>query len=467
MTAMKHRLCAGMLVTVITGFIFAADFPERDEYAWGFPLTVQGDAEFFAAELPLSVYRSVSDPTLRDAGVYNSDGHPVPRWLERPLPENPKIEQAVVLGLVPLYGRQADQHDQLRVLLRKDAGGIALDMNAGKGDRPAASIDGEGQVPSSYIVDLRNLEQPLEALEFAWVPLPQGFIGTVRIETSRDLQHWRSLGTPTLAELQYEDTLIEQKRVSLPDETADYLRISPQDMPESWRLEAVSGRYSEPGGIAGRESLVFGGLQSDEGESEYVFELGGFPPTDRVNLSLPGENVVVRASIFYRQDGDESWRLATSGIYYNLSRQGHIFRPEDVPVPVTRASVWKVRIDTGMTTGPVRLRLGWRPDRLLFVAQGTPPFELVTGRYKDRLEDFPQDKILGDSAIFKMLRQSGQAGSAVIGPREQLAGAQVMKARVALSVRTLILWAGLIGAVVLVGWLVYSLMKDLKREGSE
>jgi hypothetical protein len=187
-----------------------------------------------------------------------------------------------------------------------------------------------------------------------------------------------------------------------------------------------------------------------------------------VNLVLPQDNAVVRATIFSRQDEKQSWRLMTSGIFYNLSRQGKMVQSPDMPLAQARAAFWKVRIDSGMITGPVRLRLGWRPDRLLFVAQGTPPFELVTGRYNDRLEHFPQDKILGDSTIFQMLRQSGQAGSAAIGPREQLAGAQAMKAIAAVSAHTLILWAGLIGAVMLVGWLAYSLMKDLnKRKGSE
>ncbi len=411
MTTLKHRLWLGVLLTVIGGLAFPADLPEHDEYAYGFPLTVQGDAEFFAADLPLPVYRSVSDPMLRDAGVYNADGQPVPRKLEHPAVADPKVEQTSALGLVPLYGRQADQRDQLRVLLHKDASGIALDMNAGDVDRQPARDDGEEKTPSSYLVDLRQLEQPLEALEFDWIPLPQGFIGTVRLETSADLQHWRSLGASTLAELQYEDTLIEQKRVKLSGKTADYLRIIPQDMPESWRLKAVSGSYSEPGAAVERESLVFDGVQPDEGESETVFNLGGFPPSDRVNLALPDDNVVVRASIFYRTDGDETWRLCTSGIFYNLSRQGHVFSSADIPVAVARASQWKVRIDSGMTTGPLRLRLGWRPDRLLFVAQGTPPFELVTGRHKDRLEHFPQDtgpggqRDLSDVAALRAGRQ--------------------------------------------------------------
>ncbi len=65
---------------------------------------------------------------------------------------------------------------------------------------------------------------------------PQGFIGTVKVEDSDDLAHWRKLGSATLAELEFEDTRIEQRRVNLARKVSDYLRITWQDMPGTWRL---------------------------------------------------------------------------------------------------------------------------------------------------------------------------------------------------------------------------------------
>ncbi len=128
-----------------------------------------------------------------------------------------------------------------------------------------------------------------------------------------------------------------------------------------------------------------------------------------------------------------------------------------------RAGQWKIRIDSGMTAGPVRLRLGWRPDRLVFLAQGSPPFELVTGRAKDALEQFPQETVLGDNAIFRMLRESGQAGAATVGPRELIAGPDRLEISGNKPWRVWLLWAGLTGAIVLVAWLVYSLMREMRR----
>ena len=111
----------------------------------------------------------------------------------------------------------------------------------------------------------------------------------------------------------------------------------------------------------------------------------------------------------------------------------------------------------------VRLQLGWRPDRLLFLAQGSQPFELVTGRAEAALEQFPQETMLGDNAIFHMLRQSGQAGVANVGPRMLISGPDQLQISGRNSWRVWLLWAGLIGAVLVVAWLVFSLMREMKQ----
>jgi len=461
MSGRKRRALAGIWLSLAAGLAFAAPLPQRDEYAYVFPLIAQGDAEYFAVDVPLEVYQSVSDAGLRDAGVFNAAGQPVPRKFEHPQLDDSTIEQKATLGLAPLYGQLADQPDQLRVLLYKDAKGIALDMNSGEENAGAVSEGDAEETPTSYIVDLRNVPQTLQALEFDWPSVPQGFIGTVQLEDSTDLQYWQDLGAYTLAQLHYEDTAIERKRVRLNRKVANYLRVTWSGMPERWRLNSVAGIYNERDAAPERAWLTADSLLQDTKEDAYLYDIAAYPPTDRLNLILPGENVVVRASIFYRPNVDADWRLATSGIFYNISRKGVVFQPPDVQVRAARAAHWKVRIDSGRTIGPVQLRLGWRPDRLLFVAQGTPPFELVTGRLKDRLEGFPQEKILGDDAFFAMLRQSGQAGNAALGPRAPIAGSDGLNAAM-VSSRTLLLWGGLIFAVVLVGWLVYTLHRDLK-----
>ncbi len=457
------------LLAVLHGVAWAVELPSRDDYAYGFPLAIQGDAEFFAVDVPLDVYRSVTDPALRDAGVYNADRQPVPRLLERPAAAAGGAEQEIALGLIPLYGEQAQQSEQLRLLLLQEADRTRLELDT---ERSTGEDDEEEaeRVLAGYLVDARELEHSLQALELNWEPMPEGFIGAVRLDTSDDLQHWRHVGSAALADLQFEGTRIEQNRLKLARKIADYLRISWQDMPDAWRLSVVSGIYTGERPPAERAWLELEltppadtGPAETAGES--LFDAGGYPPVDRVNLLLPEGNVVVRASIYHRQQEEDRWRLAHNGIFYNLSRQGSVVQSPAAaigsgPSAFARAGHWKVRIESGTTNGPVRLQLGWRPDRLVFLAQGTPPFELVSGRAQDALQRFPQESVLGDSSIFKMLRQTGEAGEATLGARTVIAGPAGLEISETLSWKVILVWAGLLAAIAVVGWLVYSLLRE-------
>jgi len=460
MTELNRALLAAIWLATLAGAALARDLPGPDEYAYSFPLEPRGNSEFFAVDVPIGVYRSVTDPALRDAGVYNADGQPVPRLFERPAGADEDIEEQVGLGLVPLHGDEAEQPDQLRLLLQQADTGITLELDAGE------TAGTEGDLPlKAYIVDARDLDLDITALDFSWPAQPQGFIGRVQVEQSENLQSWRRLGTASLADLEYGDTRIEQNRVVLSGKASAYLRITWNNMPAGWSLDAVSGVYTLQGAPAARDELLIDATPLDDSDREFTFDAGGFPPVDRINVVLPDDNVVIRAGISYRQNDTDRWRQVHNGIFYNISRQGNALESPPASIPVTRAGQWRIKINSGATAGPLRLQLGWRPDRLVFLAQGSPPFELVAGRAQDRVEGYPQDAVLGDRSIFTMLRESGRAGDASLGTRELRGGPDQLEVAATRTWRVALLWAGLVAAIVLVGWLVFSLMREMREKG--
>ena len=84
------KLMIWIILMANAGLSAAAELPGRGEYAFGFPLLTEGDSEFFTVDLPIAVYQSVADSALRDAGVFNADGQPVPRVFEHKPPEAEK-----------------------------------------------------------------------------------------------------------------------------------------------------------------------------------------------------------------------------------------------------------------------------------------------------------------------------------------------------------------------------------------
>jgi hypothetical protein len=432
------------------------DIPDRAAYAWQFPITIEQSAEFVATDIPLEVYRSASDSFLRDVGVYNAAGQAVPRIIRQHEEKPEDVEHRLALGIVPLYGELEQSQERLRLLMESNQSGTRLHFDSGAlaSEQPAESLQ-------AYIVDLRDLEdETFTYLEFEWADSEAGFIGNIFVQQSDDLSRWRSLAHGTLADLEFEGTRIERNRVETHRETGDFLRITWSDMPEGWKLDSLTGIRRERGPDDEREWLVLTPVERSEDGREFIFDIRGFPPVDRANLVLAGNNVVVRASLDFRSGPESNWRRAHQGLFYNISRAGNEITSDPARLAIYRNSQWKVRIHSGRVDGNVKLRLGWRPEQLMFLHQGEPPFTLSSGRAQDSVENYPQHRLLGDNSLFTMLLDAGEPGRATVGTRSEAAGAVVMEGARTWTWRTVVVWIGLIGAVLFVGWMVWSLMRE-------
>lgn len=455
---MNARFRVFALATVLGfGSAYASDdIPDRSAYAWQFPITIEQPAEFVAVDIPLEVYRSASDHFLRDVGVYNAAGQAVPRIIRQSEEKPEDVEHRTPLGIVPLYGELEQSQERLRLLMESSQTGTRLHFDSGTGESPEPE-----ERLQAYIVDLRDLEEEtFTFLEFDWTDTEAGFIGNIFVQQSDDLSRWQSLANGTLADLEFEGTRIERNRVEIRRETGDFLRITWRDMPEGWKLESLTGIRRERGPDDAREWLALNPTERSEDGREFIYDIKGYPPIDRANLVLSGNNVVVRASLDFRPETDAAWRRAHQGLFYNISRDGNEIASNPARLAVYRNSQWKVQIHSGRADGDVKLRLGWRPEQLMFLKQGESPFTLASGRAQDSVEKYPQHRLLGDRSLFTMLLDAGDPGTATVGIRSEAAGAVVMEGARTWTWRTVLVWIGLVGAVLFVGWLVFSLMRE-------
>ncbi len=457
----KHFGILALAIFVVPVNAFSGDeIPDRTAYAWNFPISIDQAAEFVAADLSLQVYQSVSDPNLRDLGVYNADGQAVPRII-RQSEENPEnVETLVPLGMVPLHGELEKSQERLQFLMENSPSGTRLQF-----DSVAREAETNPEELNAYIVDLRSLEEneSFTWLEFQWADTDSGFIGNVFIHTSDDLSGWQNLAQGTLAELEFEGTRIEQDRIDVNPRMGDFLRITWRDMPDDWSLNSLRGVRVERGPDEARDWLGLTPVSQSEDGREFIFDIGGVPPVDRANLVLSGKNVVVRASLDQRPGPDAPWRNVHEGLFYHISRAGNSIASSPARLGIHRAGQWRVRILSGRVDGEPQLRLGWRPDHLVFLNQGQPPFVLASGRAQDSIGQYPQHRLLGDRSLFTMLLDAGDPGVARLGNRSQAAGTAVMTSKHEWTWRTALVWFGLVGAVLFVGWLVWSLVRENRK----
>jgi len=434
----------------------AAEVPAMGEYAYGFPIRLEqtqaSPSDFNSIEIPLILYQSIADPGLRDVGVYDASGQPVPRVLAPRKPQPAKPEVATTLRTFALPSGDTATAEDIRLLLRTTDGATNVELNTSSG------VDARQR----YLLDTQDLQQPLTALEFAWTLATETFVANVSVEGSQDLDNWTTVGSGAIAHLLGETDTVQRRRVSIDGNRYDYLRVSITGMPEGLRLAATQGiQLAQTAAVLRRWTTLDSHGQDEDGG--LLFDLGGSVPVDRVQVRIAGDNSVVRARL-YRWSGDR-WTDSQEGVFYNLRRNGAGVTNEPLAIAERRSQRWKLNIITGRSDGPVQLKLGWRPERLIFLAQGEAPYTLACGRAADRGDNFPQARLYGDLAIFNLALGSDVTNIATgnLGSRQLLGGANQLVIPVKRNWQQGLLWAALILAVVVVGGIAVKLLRQLNQ----
>jgi len=428
--------------------------PGAESYAYGWPITPATPADFYELELPLEVYRAVTDPSLRDLGVYNVDGEPVPRLLSAAAEPPAAPDETVALAPLPVRAPRGTPVAGMRFALERNEKGTSVLIEGGVPAADAAEL-----VLLAYIVDLGEPTERLRAIEIEWPREIEPLITQVTVEGSEDLDQWSAIGSGTIAGLRQDESKIERRRIEVGSRKIRYLRLGWNSVPDGWQVAKLIAHYSQEAPEARREWLALDPTGRDEKDGGYLYEIGGSPTVDRLALDLAAENSLVRAGIHCRQADDEPWKLVHNGMSYRLRRDGSALVSEPAAVSGARCAHWKAVIERGDAESSPRLRLGWRPDRLLFIAQGAGPWQLVAGSARDAENDFPQARRFSDPEMRKLLKDAGPVGSATLGARVELGGALSLEPSRSPEWRRWLLWAGLAAGVLLVGGMAWRLAR--------
>lgn len=433
------------------------ELPELADYAWGFPIQLDGDASFHSVILPLAVNQSLSDPQLRDAGVYNSQGQPVPRVFAPARDGFEENELRRRLPILPLYTKELNEDDAVDLLLKRDGDETTLQFHLG-GSTTQALVKGL----SAYIVDARDLDVGIDALDFEWLVSESGFIGQIHVDTSDDLRTWRTAGSAAIADLREDASVIVQRRVKLDRPKQDFLRVRWEDTPDDWQLSGVDAVYKTSTTRVIRESLRLDPSSTDPEDGGRIFDIGGAALIDRIQVLLSEPNVVVTAVIFYWAEPAARWTRIIDGSFHHVGHDNKAVVSEPLSIGPLRTSRLKVVILRGQKDAPLQLEVGWRPDTLLFLAQGTAPYTLAVGRAEDSKQGFPQQRVYGVDAISELAAKNGASVAATLGPRFSLGGESQLTIVTPGNWSQIALWMGLAFGVLFVSYMTYRIIRDQK-----
>jgi hypothetical protein len=167
---------------------------------------------------------------------------------------------------------------------------------------PERAQDSNEQVLRGWLLDTSAVNTPLSKLILDWSAEREGF-QRFSIEASDDLQQWRDWDDGQIARLSFADERIDQREVSLPGQSARYLRLlwsSPKQAPQLLSARVLSATSDfVPAALSWSADLQ----PSSAKAGQFTWELPLALPLQRIQVELAQANILAPVSVSGRLEG--------------------------------------------------------------------------------------------------------------------------------------------------------------------
>jgi hypothetical protein len=344
-----------------------------------------------------------------------------------------------------LHGDSRATLNGVRVTIHSE--GTAVDLQTS-----AASSD--PHVITSYLLDAREIAQPLSGLQLHWPDGATEFSGNIRVESSDDLGTWHIVKSeaPVIHLLTGGSELV-QSLLEFHSTKARFWRLTWVGKTAPFELTSVTAQPTLDEPIAPQSMVTITGSRISNRESEVSFDLGAKLPVTQLNLVLPESNSVLKVELLSRARPTDAWRLVTQGEFYRVTTGSSDHNNEPIRVSTDSDRFWLAR--QTQPTGPigdVKLQATWDAMDLVFLAQGSGPFLLAYGNASADSSSVALDPLIKGVTVVQA--QTGE--SHVLGGADRLRPPPKT-----VPWRMAVLWLALGLGVVLLAWMVYRLSREL------
>lgn len=443
----------GKLSVVVLGMCTALSAWAQEtpaDFSSQVPLSVSGNGPWYRLELPLAVQLNARQADLSDVRVFNAAGEPQAYALSRQASQRTESREVADVKWFPLYA--ADTEATLPgVVMKTTAEGTLVEIKPSTAPKPGK------QVLRGWVLDASKIKAPLQQLSLDWSREQEGF-QRFSIEASDDLQHWESWGDGQVARLSFADERVEQHDVSLPGQSARYLRLV-------WKGQAAplltSARLASATSSSLPLPLVWSqplsGTRLKAGE--YSWKLPAGLSVERLRIELKQPNTLAPVTLAGRRDSNQAWQPLSNGLLYRLTQNGQDVVQDELQLPGQTVTELKLQVDErggGLGVEAPALHFAMRATQLVFLARGEPPFTLALGNASVKAANLPLSTLIPDYYAERLntLGQAKVAGTvAVTSP---LVPAAVDSGP---NWKKLGLWAVLLLGVAALGAMAYSLLR--------
>lgn len=413
------------------------------------------------------------------------------------------------LPFFPLYNEnQADEDSDISMSVIHSADGTVIRVDSFR--QSNISIKRESNIKSQttnerqqaqdstvqdingYLLDMNKVKPYPKSLEVEWIGGSDNFVINVILQGSNDLTYWDYITEKSLAKFNFSGNSIYENILPLKDGASENSRI--KNLPK-YRYLRLSWPAAEQASTAGAElskiTAIFpehiktkkrewrelsNGNFSQSSRMEINFDSQGFFPVDAVQIKFNQINSIIRATVESASELGDKWQYRCAGLFYNLMAaiSGLSEEPEkSVTSELTNRiftfyptsdRFWRIKVQqdgAGLESAvsPPVLKIGFIPGEILFIARGNPPYTLAYGSVKAFYNSDNQgipDTILRAVSI-KEISEASYGAPVILG------GEAALKIPPPpLPWKTWILWASLIGGVAFIGFMVWSLARQMK-----
>jgi hypothetical protein len=441
------RYIVALLIGLLSGPALAADY-DKEDFAYGYSLEIDGSGAVYVVALPEDVYSSTVATDLGDIRVFNEHGEQMPHEI-RPAPA--KVgDVAVEIPFFPLYRKKVGGENDLSVEIRRDSSGDIVSIHGVEG------VSG-GDGIAAYLFDMEKAGPYPLRLRLEW-PDAAGFMTPVTVQTSDDLMHWQDVTDAVLADLEFMGNRLVHRQITVDGRAGRFLRLTVADREKTLSIEAAEA-VSGPETLSQQRQWLSVPLRKKEQDHTTFLEAEMPGPflVDRLSLVLPQTNSILLVNLQSRIDSGGVWR--NHGNYLSYRLLGNDNELHNEPLVVSRSTGRHIRfrvLQDGMGLGATlpELRLGYVPHELLFIARGQGPFILAFGNGSMREG--------GDGTGLSLQELKDKEGrsllrAAVVRDRLVLGGAAALTKKSEVPWMKCVLWLVLLTGVVLLGFMVRSL----------
>jgi len=461
---MKRLVAAALIACAMRAV--AANLPT--DYAYVFPIQTpthdsNDSSSAWRVELTPEVYRWTQDVDLRDLEIFNAENHPVPFARLAVEPAAKTEEQSKSLPVLELPASAKTIPGDLRLIIDRDAQGRLRRLDAGE-QSTASSTSGD------WLLDASALDRAIDRIVLSWREPASGIVARFAVDASDDLQNWRNSGTATVLALEQQGARLERREIPLGGVRAKYLRLR--------RLDdgiAIVGLRAEARSVERTRALPARewvdaqatAAPADEaaprGVTRFDYTLAAALPVDIARIELASDNALAPISVSARTSETAStpWIRIGGLTAFRLRQGGETLRNDDIDIRAAqRLRAFRIESTTTLTEPP-HLTLGYRPDSLVFLAEGSGPYVLAAGSAQAKHAEYPIEPAL--ASLRASLGKDWQPPIAKLGAAQTSGGDNAMRAPPApVPWRRWLLWGILIGGALLIAGLALSLLRGAK-----